>query len=89
MDIYEAIRTIETFLETYGEKYAGPGTWAPAETKIVPSGDENDTIKIWFNLGDGIAETEVEPMRAAFVKDVTAAHPGLKSFTLSVRAEAF
>ncbi len=89
MDIYEAIDIIERYAQGYGERYEGPGSWAPTETRIVPSGDENDTIKIWFNLGEGLSDAQVEAQRQRFVADLKEDHPQVTAFNLAVRAESF
>ncbi len=89
MDIYEAIKKIEAFSETYPDAYSGVGKWAPTETKIVPSGDDADHIKIWFNLGEGLDGDQVEAMRKQFLHDLHQAHPEVEDFTLEVRVEAF
>lgn len=89
MTIFEAITIIEKFLETYGEKYPGPGSWAPVETKLVPSGDEQNTIKLWLNLGSELSEADLPKAREQLLGDLTAAHPELAAFTLALRVEGF
>jgi len=89
MDIYEAIKIVETFLESYGESHGGsPASWAPTETTILPSGDENDTIKVWFNFGPDVDEAHVKPLLQQFEDAFTTAHPELKQFALHLRGDA-
>jgi hypothetical protein len=89
MDIYEAITMIEKFLGSYGESHgADPAPWAPTETNVLPSGDENNTIKIWFNFGPDVDEAHVKELLRQFEDAVTTAHPEVKQFDLAVRGDA-
>ena len=89
MDIYEAIKTIEQFLDKYAEDHGSePVAWAPTETKILPSGDENNTIKIWFGFGPDISDSDVKVLLRQFEDAVTGAHPEVKSFELAVRGDS-
>ena len=90
MDIYEAIGKIEQFLMTYPQEHgADPAPWAPVEAKILPSADDNDTIKIWFNFGPSVDEKHIARLLAQFEEAVVLDYPETKAFTLEVRGDAF
>jgi hypothetical protein len=90
MDIYDAIKKIEKFMETYpGEHGGAPAPWAPTEAKLLPSGDENDTIKIWFNFGPGVEEKHVQVLLDQFEEAVIRDIPEVRSFSLHLRGDAF
>lgn len=90
MDIYEAIGKIEQFLTTYPEEHgADPAPWAPLEAKILPSADDKDTIKIWFNFGPSIHDKHIGRLLAQFEEAVHQDHPEVKAFTLEVRGDGF
>ena len=79
----EALKTVEDFLA----EYQANNDWNPVEIRVLPSGDEQDHIKIWFNFGDGV--TDVEPLKQVVIDAMKAAHPELGEFQLEVRADAF
>ena len=90
MDIYEAIQKIERFLETYPEEHGGdPAPWRPVEVKLLPSGDENDTIKVWFNFGAEVSEPHVKTLLDQFEEAAHRDIPALRDFTLHIRGDAF
>jgi hypothetical protein len=90
MDIYDAIKKIGKLLEAYrGEHGDAPAPWAPTEVKILPSGDENDTIKIWFNFGPDVQEEHVQPLLDQFEEAVIRDLPEVGSFSLHLRGDAF
>jgi len=86
MEINQAVSTIEAFVDTYAKDTAG---WKPVEVKILPSSDENDTIKIWFNFGPSVAEDELPALKQQFTDALKAAHPELSAYAWAVRAQAF
>jgi hypothetical protein len=86
MDINTAVATIERFLGTY--RAAHPA-WAPTETRLNPSGDENNTIKLWFNFGPGVGEDQLSVLEQEFRDALLQAHPEVKGYTLSMRLQAF
>lgn len=90
MDIYDAIGKIEKFLEIYPDEHGiEPAAWAPTETKILPSGDENDTIKIWFNFGPGVEDKHIQRLLDHFEVALTRDHPDTAQFSLQIRGDAF
>jgi hypothetical protein len=90
MDIYAAIQKIEKFLETYPDEHGDePAVWAPTESKLLPSGDDNDTIKIWFNFGPGVDEKYITRLLDQFEEAVTLDHPEIKRYSLELRGDAF
>jgi len=90
MNIYDAIGKIEKFLETYpAEHGAEPVAWGPTETRLLPSGDDADTIKIWFNFGQSVPEKHVQRLLDQFEEVLVRDHPELGQFTLQVRGDAF
>ncbi len=90
MDIYDAIGKIEKFLETYPDEHGDePVSWSPTETKILPSGDDADTIKLWFNFGNNVDEKHIERLLDQFEQAFTKDHPDTKQFTLQIRGDAF
>lgn len=90
MDIYAAIQKIEKFLETYPDEHgAEPAPWAPTETRILPSGDDNDNIKIWFNFGPNVDEKHITRLLDQFEAAVSKDHPDTQQFHLELRGDAF
>jgi hypothetical protein len=90
MDIYNAIQNIEKFLQTYPDEHgAEPVGWAPTETRLLPSGDEKNTIKIWFNFGPDVDEKNVQRLLDQFEEALLKDYPDTKEFTLQVRGDAF
>ncbi len=90
MDIYDAIGKIEKFLESYPSEHGDePAPWAPTETKILPSGDDADSIKIWFNFGAGVDNKHVQRLLDQFEEALLKDHAEIKDFTLEVRGDAF
>jgi len=90
MDIYDAIGKIENFLETYPDEHGDePAAWAPTESKILPSGDDNDAIKIWFNFGPDVDEKHIRKLLDQFEEAVSKDHAELKHYTLELRGDAF
>lgn len=82
MTMDEALQAIEAFLLRYKEDH---DDWNPSEIRVLPSGDEQDHIKIWFNFPDGTAN--VDGLKDAAVEALTAAHPEVSEFQLEVRAD--
>jgi len=83
MTMEDALKAIEDFLAEYQANH----DWNPVETKVLPSGDEADHIKIWFNFGEGA--TDVDSLKNQPIEALKAAHPELSEFTIEVRADAF
>lgn len=86
MDINQAVRRIEQFLETYQQSESD---FTVVESQIVPSGDEQNTVKIWLNFGPDVAEDQLEPLRTRFVAALKQALPDVAGFDLAVRVDAF
>lgn len=85
MDINQAVGIVEAFLANYDNEHED---WNPTEIRVLPSGDENEVIKIWLNFGPD-AEDRVEPLRMRVIDALREAHPELdEAFTLEVRADA-
>ncbi len=85
MDINGASVAIETFLQGY----AGRGGRTPTETRVHPSGDDMDAIKIWVNLGAAAEGDDLAAWCAdaeAALKDALGDKVG--AFTLELRADA-
>ncbi len=78
----EALPAIEAFLLRYKEDHED---WSPQEIRVLPSGDEQDHIKIWFNFPDGT--TDVDALKQVAIDALTAAHPEVGEFQLEVRAD--
>jgi len=85
MDINEAVGAIEAFLTKYNEDH---DDWNPIEIRVLPSGDENEAIKIWLNFGPDAGD-QVEALRMRAIDALRETHPDLeKDFSLEVRADA-
>ncbi len=90
MNIYDAIGLIEQFLETYPSEHGGvPAPWAPTETRILPSGDDNDHIKLWFNFGPQVPEDQIRILLAQLEDGLAKDLPELSQYTLEIRGDAF
>ena len=86
MDINEAVTTVDKFLREYNE---ANDEWNPIEIRVLPSGDENDEIKVWFNFGSEVVEAELEALKGKAEAALTEAHAEvMKAFTVEVRADA-
>jgi hypothetical protein len=81
MDINTAAQQVETFLAGY----VGDGGKQAKEVRVRPSGDDAGTIKVWVDLGGGVADAACDAWAAKCKHDATAAAGG---FTLEVRAES-
>jgi hypothetical protein len=86
MDINQACTTVEAFLDEYRKQHAD---WGATEIRVLPSGDEKDTIKVWINFG---AEHDGEDLGARADRAIAAlkaAHADIAgAFQISVRADA-
>jgi hypothetical protein len=81
MDINQATQKVEAFLASY----AGHGGKKAKEIKVRPSGDDQNEIKIWVDLGGGVSDDDCEAWAAQCTRDAAAA---AGSFQLHVRAES-
>ena len=79
----EALQAIEAFLLRYKEDH---DDWSPDEIRVLPSGDEQDHIKIWLNFPDGTSD--IDSLKQAAVDALNEAHPEVSEFQLEVRADA-
>jgi hypothetical protein len=86
MDINDAVAAIEQFVRTY---HASRPAWAPTESRILPSGDEQNTIKLWFNFGPDADEAALPALEQEFLVALTAAHPEVAAYALAIRVQAF
>lgn len=83
MTMDEALQAIEAFFLRYKEDHED---WSPSEIRVLPSGDQNDSIKIWFNFPEGTDDTDA--LKQTAVDALTAAHPDVSEFQLEVRADS-
>lgn len=81
MDINQAAQKVEEFLASY----AGHGGKKAKEIRVHPSGDDQNEIKVWVDLGAGVGDDVCEAWAAQCQKDAAAA---AGSFALHVRAES-
>lgn len=81
MDINQAAQKVEAFLGSY----AGHGGKKAKEIKVHPSGDAQNEIKVWVDLGGGVSDADCDAWAAQCAKDAAAA---AGSFQLHVRAES-
>jgi hypothetical protein len=81
MDINEAAQKVEEFLASY----AGHGGKKAKEIRVRPSGDDQNEIKVWVDLGGGVSHDVCEAWAAQCTKDAAKAAGG---FQLHVRAES-
>ena len=79
----EALPAVEAFLLRYKEDHED---WSPEEIRVLPSGDQNDAIKIWFNFPEGTDDLDALKKRA--IDALTEAHPEVGEFQLEVRADS-
>lgn len=76
MDINDVVTAIEKFLATYD---------SPVEVQVRPSGDDNDVIKIWIDLGP--RKVDIEEWQEICEAAIRSAIPTSKPYRLQVRAE--
>lgn len=81
MDINQAAQKVEEFLASY----AGHGGKKAKEIRVRPSGDDQNEIKVWVDLGGGVDDKTCDAWAAQCKTDAAAA---AGSFTLEVRAES-
>ncbi len=81
MDINQAVQKVEAFLTSY----AGHGGKKAKEIRVRPSGDDQNEIKVWVDLGGGVSDDACEAWAAQCAKDAAAS---AGSFQLHVRAES-
>lgn len=83
-DINAVAAEIEQFVTTY----VGAGGLGAKELQVRPSGDDNDVIKVWVDLGAAAAGADVHAWGAACEAAIVAAIPAATKFRLQVRVEA-
>lgn len=81
MDINQAAQKVEEFLASY----VGHGGKKAKEIRVHPSGDDQNEIKVWVDLGGGVSDDGCDAWAAQCQKDAAAA---AGSFALHVRAES-
>lgn len=81
MDINQAAQKVEEFLATY----AGHGGKKAKEIRVRPSGDDQNEIKVWVDLGGNVSDDDCEAWAAQCQKDAAKL---AGSFQLHVRAES-
>ncbi|MBI5481489.1 MAG: hypothetical protein HY906_21710 [Deltaproteobacteria bacterium] len=86
MDINRAVAVIEVFLDKYRGSHPG---WAPVETRVNPSGDDKNAVKLWLNFGPDVAEDKLPALEQEFQDALLEAHPEVKGLTLAIRSQAF
>jgi hypothetical protein len=80
-DITQAAQKVEELLAGY----TGAGGKKAKEVRVRPSGDDAGTIKVWVDLGAGVADDVCEAWAAQCQKDAAKV---AGAFTLEVRAES-
>ena len=86
MDINQAADTIEKFFEQYRQQN---DRFQPTETRVLPSGDAMDAIKIWFNFGPDLDEAEADARAEEAVAALREAHAEVaEAFELRVKSDA-
>lgn len=81
MDINQAAQKVEEFLANY----AGHDGKKAKEIRVRPSGDDQNEIKVWVDLGGGVSDDACEAWAAQCTKDAAKV---AGSFQLHVRAES-
>jgi hypothetical protein len=84
MDINVASETIDKFLQGY----TGRSGRKPTETRVHPSGDDMNAIKIWVNLGADAEADDLTAWCADCEVAIRKAHPDVGTYTLELRADA-
>jgi hypothetical protein len=85
MDINAAAEAIDKFLQGY----TGAGGRKPVETRVLPSGDQKNQIKVWVNLGAAAEQDDLEAWCTAAETAIRAGVAGVDtSIELRVRADA-
>jgi hypothetical protein len=86
MDMKTALTEVESFLEKYRDEH---DDWQPTEIRVLPSGDEQYSIKVWINFGPDGDEDQAEALADQAIAALKQAHPEvIAEFTLKVRADA-
>jgi len=80
----DAVQTVEEFLEEYSED----NDWAVVEIRVLPSGDENDTIKVWISFDGDSNEDDLDALKKEAIDALRDANPELDDFSLEVRTNA-
>jgi hypothetical protein len=83
-DINAVVAEVEQFVTTY----VGAGGLGAAELQVRPSGDDNDVIKVWVDLGPTGAGIDADAWAAACEAAIAAAIPGTTKFRLQIRVES-
>ena len=85
MDINRTAEAIDVFLKGY----KGRGGRGPVETRVNPSGDDMQAIKVWVNLG---ADAESDDLEAWCADAEAAIRKGMgadvEPYTLEMRADS-
>jgi hypothetical protein len=84
MDINAAAEQVDAFLRSY----TGKGGRRAVETRVLPSGDEANRIKVWVNLGPDAENEDLEAWAAECDAAVRLALPACTAFDFKVRADA-
>jgi len=86
MDINEAANQIEQFFEEFRDGHAD---WNPTEIRVLPSGDDMNAIKVFFNFGPDVDDADIAPLRDRAMSALEKARPDLAdAYELEVRADA-
>ncbi len=86
MDINEAANQIEQFFEDFRDRH---DDWNPTEIRVLPSGDDMEAIKIFFNFGTDVDDADIAPLRDRAMSALEKDRPDLvDAYELEVRADA-
>ncbi len=84
MNINEAVTKVEAFLEQYKAEH---DDWRPAEIRVLPSGDDADHIKLWFNFGPDFEDEDLATLKQAPMDALAKALPEVDDeFKFEIRA---
>jgi hypothetical protein len=84
MTINDAVIAVDTFLE----RYSGPGGLRPVERRVQPSAEDVDVIKIWIDLGPAGTSADLDEWASACDAAIQAGVPAAASWKLKVKVEA-
>jgi hypothetical protein len=84
VEINDAVRVVEALVERFRVEQG----WGAAEVHVLPSGDEQESIKVWIGFSDPVREPALGARKRALAEALRKASPELAEIHIEVRAES-
>jgi hypothetical protein len=84
MTINDAVVAVDSFLE----RYSGPGGLRPVDRRVLPSAEDADIIKVWIDLGPAGTSADLDAWASACEAAILAGVAEAATWRLKVKVEA-